>query len=58
MTFGWARTEIIGGLVNGCFLLSLSLYIVLEAIPRLIPYVVNSKNDGDAKSFHPFYVLV
>lgn len=41
MTFGWARTEIIGGLVNGCFLLSLSLYIVLEAIPRLIPFVAN-----------------
>ena len=36
MSFGWARTEILGGLTNGCFLLSLSLYIVLEAIPRFI----------------------
>mmetsp|Transcript_29055 Transcript_29055/g.40188 ORF Transcript_29055/g.40188 Transcript_29055/m.40188 type:complete len:424 (+) Transcript_29055:201-1472(+) len=42
MSFGFARFEILGGLVNGCFLLSLSLYIVLEAIPRLIPSVAQN----------------
>lgn len=36
MSYGWARTEILGGLTNGCFLLSLCLYITLEAIPKLI----------------------
>lgn len=36
MSYGWGRTEILGGLTNGCFLLSLSLYIVLEAIPKFI----------------------
>lgn len=33
-SYGYARTELLGALVNGCFLLSLSLYIFLEAIPR------------------------
>jgi len=36
MSYGWARTEILGGLTNGCFLLSLCLYVSLEAIPKLI----------------------
>jgi len=36
MSYGWARSEILGGLINGSFLLSLSLYIVLEAIPKFI----------------------
>lgn len=36
MTFGWARSEILGGLTNGMFLVSLALYIVLESIPRFI----------------------
>jgi cation diffusion facilitator family transporter len=36
MSYGWARTEILGGLSNGCFLLSLCLYVALEAIPKLI----------------------
>eukprot|EP01132_Coremiostelium_polycephalum_P006169 gene6169-7683_t len=36
MSYGWARTELIGGLTNGCFLLSLSLYVALEAIPKMI----------------------
>jgi len=39
MTYGWARTELIGGLINGCALLSLCIYIVLEAIPRYISAV-------------------
>jgi len=36
MSYGWSRTEIVGGLTNGCFLLSLCLYVVLEAIPKFI----------------------
>ncbi|KAN0009675.1 hypothetical protein ACTFIU_006972 [Dictyostelium citrinum] len=36
MSYGWARAEILGGLTNGCFLLSMSLYVALEAIPRFI----------------------
>ncbi|KAL6076617.1 Zinc transporter 1 [Balamuthia mandrillaris] len=36
MSYGWVRSEILGGLTNGCFLLSLCLYIVLEAIPRFV----------------------
>jgi len=36
MSYGWARSEILGGLTNGCFLLSLCLYVVLEAIPKFI----------------------
>jgi len=36
MSYGWGRAEILGGLTNGCFLLSLCLYVVLEAIPKFI----------------------
>jgi len=36
MTYGWARTELIGGLTNGCFLLSLVIYVMLESIPKFI----------------------
>jgi len=36
MSYGWARTEILGGLTNGCFLLSLCFYVILECIPKFI----------------------
>jgi zinc transporter 1 len=36
MTFGWARTEVLGGLVNATFLLAVCLMIVLDAIERFI----------------------
>ena len=36
MSYGWARTEILGGLTNGCILLSLCLYVILESIPKFI----------------------
>jgi len=36
MSYGWARTEILGGLTNGCFLLSLVVYVMLESIPKII----------------------
>lgn len=36
MTYGWKRTEVIGGLINGTFLLALGLYIIMDAIPRFI----------------------
>ena len=36
MSYGWARTEILGALINGTFLISLCLYVTLEAIPEYI----------------------
>lgn len=36
MTYGWKRAEILGAVMNGCFLLALCLYIMLEAIPKFI----------------------
>jgi len=43
MSYGWVRTEILGGLTNGCFLLSLCFYVVLEAIPKFIkPHPIES----------------
>ena len=36
MTFGWRRTELLGGLSNGLFLLAISTMILLEAIPKMV----------------------
>jgi len=36
MSYGWARTELLGALTNGAFLLALCLFIILEAIPLFI----------------------
>eukprot|EP01126_Amoeba_proteus_P001312 TRINITY_DN10374_c0_g1_i1.p1 TRINITY_DN10374_c0_g1~~TRINITY_DN10374_c0_g1_i1.p1 ORF type:complete len:485 (+),score=87.45 TRINITY_DN10374_c0_g1_i1:771-2225(+) len=36
MTYGWKRAEILGAVMNGCFLVALALYVVLEAIPRFV----------------------
>lgn len=36
MSYGWVRTEIVGALINACCLVSLCLFIVLEAIPKFI----------------------
>ena len=36
MTYGWRRAEVIGGIVNGVFLMSATLFIVLEAIERFM----------------------
>jgi zinc transporter 1 len=36
MTFGWARTEVLGGLVNATFLLAVCLMIAFDAIERFI----------------------
>jgi len=36
MTYGWKRAEILGAVMNGCFLVALCLYILLESIPRFI----------------------
>lgn len=35
-TYGWKRAEVIGGLINGVFLVSVCFYTVTEAIVRLI----------------------
>ena len=36
MTYGWKRTELLGGLFNGLFLLSMSVFIFLQAIPSFV----------------------
>ena len=36
MTYGWRRAEVIGGIVNGVFLMSATLFIVLEAVQRFM----------------------
>lgn len=42
-TYGWQRAEILGGLVNGVFLVALCLSIFLEAIQRFFePQVVSN----------------
>lgn len=35
MSYGWKRTEILGALTNGIFLVSLAVYITLETIPEI-----------------------
>jgi len=35
-TYGWKRAEVIGGLVNGIFLLSVVFFILLQSIERFI----------------------
>eukprot|EP01124_Arcella_intermedia_P010843 TRINITY_DN1735_c0_g2_i1.p1 TRINITY_DN1735_c0_g2~~TRINITY_DN1735_c0_g2_i1.p1 ORF type:complete len:511 (-),score=101.01 TRINITY_DN1735_c0_g2_i1:31-1563(-) len=35
-TYGWQRAEVIGSFINGIFLLSVSLFIALEAIQRFV----------------------
>jgi zinc transporter 1 len=39
-SYGWGRSEIIGGLINGIFLISTCLYITIEAIQRFIEITV------------------
>eukprot|EP01103_Thecamoeba_quadrilineata_P017327 TRINITY_DN6094_c0_g1_i1.p1 TRINITY_DN6094_c0_g1~~TRINITY_DN6094_c0_g1_i1.p1 ORF type:complete len:510 (-),score=112.31 TRINITY_DN6094_c0_g1_i1:35-1564(-) len=36
MTYGWARAEVLGGLINGSFLIAIVLCVTLEAIPMFI----------------------
>ena len=38
LTYGWRRTELLGGLFNGMFLLSMSLFVALQAIPDFIQH--------------------
>lgn len=33
-TYGWARAEVIGALINGVFLMSVSVFIILSALER------------------------
>eukprot|EP01091_Cochliopodium_minus_P021531 TRINITY_DN98_c0_g1_i15.p1 TRINITY_DN98_c0_g1~~TRINITY_DN98_c0_g1_i15.p1 ORF type:complete len:334 (+),score=61.30 TRINITY_DN98_c0_g1_i15:843-1844(+) len=46
MSYGYARTELIGAFLNACFLLSLSFYIILECIPRFIDPVNLREGNG------------
>lgn len=45
-SFGFARYEVVGALVNAVFLMALSLQIALEAISRLLTYVAGSEMDS------------
>ena len=36
MSYGWSRAEVVGGLTNGVFLFSATIFIVIEAIQRFI----------------------
>ena len=35
LTYGWRRTELLGGLFNGLFLVSMTMFVTLQAVPRL-----------------------
>jgi len=48
-TYGWKRAEVIGSLINGVFLVSVVLFIILEAIPRFISPPIIDK---------PIYIIV
>ena len=41
-SYGWIRAEPIGGLVNGVFLISMSFYILIEAVQRFVTPPGNS----------------
>ncbi len=59
LTYGWRRTELLGGLFNGLFLVSMSIFVFLESIPKFIqpegstaqgkafPNVSDVNTDGD-----------
>jgi len=34
-SYGWERAEILGGLINGCLLVTISVFIFIEALQRL-----------------------
>merc|ERR1712137_738103 len=48
MSYGWARTEILGALTNGVFLLSLCLYTSLEAVPEMVEAITGTSADEPA----------
>ena len=43
MTYGWRRTETLGGLYNGLFLLAMSVFVVLQSIPDFIHPIADGK---------------
>jgi zinc transporter 1 len=56
-TFGLVRMEVVGALFNGAFLLSSSLFIILEAIDRLISFLTGAES-GDALSSRAELVFI
>jgi len=36
MSYGWVRAEVLGGLMNGCFLMAVVVMMFLEAIQRFV----------------------
>jgi len=53
-TYGWKRTEILGAVMNGAFLLSLALYILIEAIPK---FIVDECDDTSRLSKDYVYII-
>lgn len=52
LTYGWRRTEILGGLFNGLFLLSMGIFVFLQAIPLFI----NPSDSGTDSSISFAYI--
>jgi zinc transporter 1 len=47
MTYGWARAELVGALINGSFLVALCVYVALELIARFVrPPVIDGERFG------------
>ena len=44
-TYGWTRAEIIAGLINSVFLLSICFVLVLENIEKVIELISDTEND-------------
>lgn len=41
MSYGWARMEILGGLISGVFLVAIAFFIIVDAIQRYIePHMI------------------
>lgn len=47
MSYGWARAELVGALINGSFLVALCVYVALELIARFVrPPVIDGETFG------------
>jgi zinc transporter 1 len=44
-TYGWSRTEIIAGMINSVFLLSMCFMLIIENIEKIVDLVSETEND-------------
>ncbi|KAH3758180.1 cation efflux family superfamily protein [Pelomyxa schiedti] len=58
MSYGWARSEVLGGLTNACFLLALSMYVSLEAIPRFFEASLVSSASPQSRTTSIAFIVV